>query len=176
MINHIPYKTMECDYLSMLPKWVPDRWNIVGCAVEQVDGKQRHSHTETALNKAIRFIPKGKYRVKPRRISLHIEAKAKWTPFFRRHFQLDFWIENVWISLQISLTFVHKGPVNNSPALVQMIYRRRPGDKSMPKRMMVRVLTHIWVNHEKKSASRNHMACTICPNIFSPGCSLCFLW
>ena len=37
--------------------------------------------------------------------------------------------ENVGISIKISLKFVPKGPINNIPALVQVIAWRRPGDK-----------------------------------------------
>ena len=35
--------------------------------------------------------------------------------------------ENVWISIKISLNFVHKGPINNIPALVQIMAWCRPG-------------------------------------------------
>ena len=39
-----------------------------------------------------------------------------------------FFNENVWISIDISLKFVPKGPINNIPALVQIMAWRRPGD------------------------------------------------
>ena len=47
-----------------------------------------------------------------------------------RHFPDDifkciFLNENVWISLQISLKFVPKGPINSNPALVQIMAWRR---------------------------------------------------
>ena len=60
--------------------------------------------------------------------------------------------ENVWISLKIPLKFVPKGPINNIPALVQIMAWRRPGDKPLSELMMVSLLTHIcvtrpqWVN------------------------------
>ena len=54
--------------------------------------------------------------------------------------------ENVWISINISLKFVPKGPINNIPALVQIMAWRRPGDKPLSEPVMVRLLTHIWVN------------------------------
>ena len=38
---------------------------------------------------------------------------------------------NIWISIKISLNFVPKGPVNNIPALVQIIAGSRPGDKPL---------------------------------------------
>ena len=56
--------------------------------------------------------------------------------------------ENVKISIKISLKFAPKGPINNIPALVQIMAWRRPGDKPM----MVSSTTHIcvtrpqWVN------------------------------
>ena len=39
--------------------------------------------------------------------------------------------ENVWISIEISLKFVLKGPINNIPALDQIIAWRWPGDKPL---------------------------------------------
>ena len=74
-----------------------------------------------------------------------------------RHFPDDifkwiFLIENVWISIHISLKFVLKGLINNIPALVQAMAWRRPGDKPLSEPMMVSLLTHIcvtrpqWVN------------------------------
>ena len=53
--------------------------------------------------------------------------------------------ENVRISIKISLKFVPKGPINNNPALVQIMAWRRPGDKPLSETMMVRLLTHICV-------------------------------
>ena len=58
----------------------------------------------------------------------------------------------IWISIDISLKFVPKGPINNIPALVQIMAWRRPGDKPLSEPMMVSLLTHIcvtrpqWVN------------------------------
>ena len=60
--------------------------------------------------------------------------------------------ENVIISIKISLKFVPMGPINNIPALVQIMAWRRPGHKPLSKAMMVSLLTHIcvtrpqWVN------------------------------
>ena len=53
--------------------------------------------------------------------------------------------ENVRISSQISLEFVTKGPINNIPALVQIMAWRRPGNKPLSEPMMVCLLTHICV-------------------------------
>ena len=67
-----------------------------------------------------------------------------------RHFTDDifkciFLNENVWISIKISLKFVPKGPINNIPALVQIIARHRPGDKPLSVPMMVSLPKHIYV-------------------------------
>ena len=53
--------------------------------------------------------------------------------------------ENIGISIKISLKFVHKGPINNIPALVQMMAWRRPGDKPLSEPMVIRLPTHICV-------------------------------
>ena len=74
-----------------------------------------------------------------------------------RHFADDifkciFLNENVWIPIKISLKFVPQGPINNIPALVQIMAWRRSGDKPLSEPMMVGLLTHIcvtrpqWVN------------------------------
>ena len=74
-----------------------------------------------------------------------------------RHFPDDifkciFLNENVWIPIKISLKFVPKVPINDIPALVQIMAWRRKGDKPLYETMMVSLLTHIcvtrpqWVN------------------------------
>ena len=67
-----------------------------------------------------------------------------------RHFADDtfkriFLNENVGISIKISLKFVPKGPINNNPALVQIMAWRRSGDKPLSEPMMASLLTHICV-------------------------------
>ena len=75
-----------------------------------------------------------------------------------RHFADDilkfiFFSENVWIALKISLRFVPNGPINNIPALVQIMAWRGPGNKPLSEAMMVGLTTHIcvtrpqWVNN-----------------------------
>ena len=64
-----------------------------------------------------------------------------------RHFADDtfkriFLKENVRTSIRISLKFV---PINNIPALVQIMAWRRPGDKPLSEPMMVSLLTHLCV-------------------------------
>ena len=75
-----------------------------------------------------------------------------------RHFADDifkciFLNENVWIPIKISLKLVSKGPINNIPAMVQIMAWRRPGDKPLSEPMVVSLLMHIcvarpqWVNY-----------------------------
>ena len=74
-----------------------------------------------------------------------MEAEAGWTTFCRQHFQMHFCNENLRISIKISLKCVPKGPVNNIPALVQIMAWRQPGDTPLSEPMMVRLLRHICV-------------------------------
>ena len=53
--------------------------------------------------------------------------------------------ENDCIPTKISLKFVPKGPINNIPALVQIMAWCRPGDKPLSEPMMVSLLTYICV-------------------------------
>ena len=76
-----------------------------------------------------------------------------------RHFTDDmfkciFLNENVWIMIEVSLTFVPMGSINNHPALFQIMAWRCLGDKPLSEPMMVSSLTHIcvtrpqWVEHQ----------------------------
>ena len=57
--------------------------------------------------------------------------------------------ENVWVSIKISLEFVPRGPVNNTPVLVQIMTWRRPGDKPLSEPMGASSLTHICVSRPR---------------------------
>ena len=74
-----------------------------------------------------------------------------------RHFPDDifkciFLNERVLILIKISLKFVPRGPINNIPALVQIMAWHHPGDKPLSEPMMVSLTTHVcvtqpqWVN------------------------------
>ena len=67
-----------------------------------------------------------------------------------RHFTDDifeciFLNANVWTVIEISLKFIAKGPINNIPALVQIMAWRRPGNKPLSEALMGRLLTHICI-------------------------------
>ena len=72
-----------------------------------------------------------------------------------RHFTDDtfsriFVNENVRISIKFLLKFVPKGPINNIPALVQIMAWRRPGDKPLSGPVMVSLLTHVCVTRPQR--------------------------
>ena len=63
-------------------------------------------------------------------------------------FKCIFLNKNAWTSIEISLKFVPKGPINNIPALVPIMAWCRPGDKPLSEPMMVilqqgRVMKHL---------------------------------
>ena len=67
-----------------------------------------------------------------------------------RHFADDifkciFFNENVWISIQISLKFVPKGPINNIPALIRIMAWRRQTTSHY--------LNQWWLNYRRIYAS-----------------------
>ena len=60
-------------------------------------------------------------------------------------FKCIFLNENVWIPIKISLKFVPQGPINNIPALVQIMAWRQPGDKPLSGPMMVRLPMYVCI-------------------------------
>ena len=89
----------------------------------------------------------------------HIEVETKWSPFsthwgrdkLATFFQTIFWKGFSWMKLYefrlelevLKFKFVPRGPINNIPALVQIMAWRRPGDKPLSEPMMVSLLMHI---------------------------------
>ena len=67
-------------------------------------------------------------------------------------FKCIFLDEDVWIPIKLSLKFVPKSPIKNTPALVQIMACRLVGAKLLYEPMMIKVATHIcvirpqWVN------------------------------
>ena len=66
-------------------------------------------------------------------------------PFSDDIFKCIFLNENFRIRIKISLEFVPKGPINNIPAMVQIMAWRRPGDKPLSEPLVVSLPTHICV-------------------------------
>ena len=54
--------------------------------------------------------------------------------------------EGIWISIEISLKFVPKGPINCIPALFQIMASRRPGDKPLSGPMLF-FFTDAYMRH-----------------------------
>ena len=69
--------------------------------------------------------------------------KTKWQPKSDDIFKCIFLNENIWTLTKISLKFVPKGPINNIPALVQILAWHRPGDKSLSEPM---IYWHIYAS------------------------------
>ena len=91
-----------------------------------------------------------------------------------RHFADDnfkhiFLNENARISIKISLKFVPKGPINNIPALVQIMARRRPGDKPLSEPMFVSLPMHICVTRPQWVKHSSHISL-----IHWPGSGVCY--
>ena len=71
--------------------------------------------------------------------------------------------ENVRISIKISLKFVPSlSPIDNIPALFQVMAWRRPGDKPLSEAMMVSLLTHICVTRPQWIKSTSHEYAHMC--------------
>ena len=87
-------------------------------------------------------------------------------------FKHIFWNENVIIFIKISLKFVPNGPIDNIPALVQIMAWRRPGDKPLSEPMVVSLLTHICVTRPQWVKG---CVCTfVCiPSLYSDWCKMC---
>ena len=66
--------------------------------------------------------------------------------FGRRHFQMLFLEWNDRILIQISLKFVPMNPIDNKPALVQVMAWRRIGDKPLPEPVMAQ-FTDAYMRH-----------------------------
>ena len=75
----------------------------------------------------------------------HIAAETRWPPFYRQHFETDFLEEYLWISIEIPLKFVPIGPINNIPALVQIMACRLVGAKPLSEPILFSLRTHIRV-------------------------------
>ena len=82
------------------------------------------------------LVPNGVNTLRPRQNGCH---------FADNTFNHIFVNENVRISIKFSLKFVPKGPINNIPALVQIMAWRRPGDKPLSEPVMASRLMHICV-------------------------------
>ena len=109
---------------------IHDWWHKVKLKLDQLSG--RHSHLEYWYHQPTCLTHWGRDKM---------DTTSQTT--FSRAFSLN---ENVWISIKISLKFVPKGPINNIPALVQIMAWCRPGDKPLSWPTMVNLPTHKCVS------------------------------
>ena len=73
-------------------------------------------------------------------------GRYKMTAFFPDDsLKCIFLYENVLILIKNSLNLIPKAPINDIPALVQIMAWRRPGDKPLSEPMVVTLLAHICV-------------------------------
>ena len=95
-----------------------------------------------------------------------------WTKFL---FKCIFLNENVRISIRISLKFVPKAPIDNKPALLQIMASGQPGDKPLSEPMMASLLTHICVTRPQwlKSVIPEHM---LQIKLVRPSCETALRW
>ena len=74
--------------------------------------------------------------------------------FSRRYFHMHFSNENILISIRISQSVITKGPINNIPALFQIMAWPRPGNKPLSQPIMyICVSWPQWINHADKCRS-----------------------
>ena len=97
-------------------------------------------------------------------------SKAQWVNTLRPRqnghhfadtFKRIFLNGNIRILIKISLKFVHKGPINNIPALVQIMAWRRPGDKPLSEPKVVNLLMHTCVTRPQRVKSSTSWRCEI---------------
>ena len=84
-------------------------------------------------------------RTSTKRVFIVNKMAATSHTMFKMHFLEWKCVNFHWKCVKIPLKFVPKGPINNIPALVQIMAWRRPGDKPLSEPMMVFVPTHICV-------------------------------
>ena len=72
-------------------------------------------------------------------------------------FKCIFLNQTFWIPIKISMKFVPKSPLNNIPALVQIMAWRRPGDKPLSEPMMFGLLTLICVTRPLGIERQRHL-------------------
>ena len=103
------------------------------------------------------------------RTQLSLRGRETMTDIFKH----NFFNENVWILIAISLQFVLKGPVNNIPALVQIVAWCPPGDKPLSEPIMISLLTHIcitrpqWVNIAMPLTAAKHNKVHTCSRVLT---------
>ena len=81
----------------------------------------------------------------PALLSNTLRLRRKEQHFADDIFKRILFSEDVWVFIKMSLKFVPKGPLNNIPALVQIMAWHHLGDKPLSETMMVSLPTHICI-------------------------------
>ena len=105
----------------------------------RIDGlfsKQRSREITGWINDYNIFSVRGGWNFWSISISSVIEAEKNRRHYADDVFKCNFLNENGWTSIRISLKFVHKGTINNIPALVQIMAWRQTGYKPLSEQMM----------------------------------------
>ena len=140
---------MAWEFDTKIAMWYLDAWSnadLLSTGARThfniIQSKLKHFHTRNisyiviCKNMAIPFKPQCVNTLRPRQNGRHFpDDSFKW--IFLNKF--------IPISIEVSLKFVPKGPINNIPSLVQIMAWRRPGDKPLSEPMLVSLLTHICV-------------------------------
>ena len=87
------------------------------------------------------------YTLRPRQSGRH---------FANHIFKWIFLNEKIWILIKILLRTVPMGPINNNPALVQIMAWHRPGNKPLYDPIMASLPTHIYVTRPQWVKSPYH--------------------
>ena len=80
----------------------------------------------------------------------HLPMDTMATILADENFKCIFLNENRGIPIRISLKFVPRSPIDNKPALVQVVAWRRTGDKPLPELMLTQ-FTHAYVRHKRET-------------------------
>ena len=132
---------------QMLPLWA---WmHICGNVVQRwhtPTNPTLHEPTEQCHRDTVYFCMKRpNKRLSQAIVPLTYWGREKWPPFCSKLFQIFFLIENIWISIKISLKFVPKSPNHNIPALVQIM--------AWCRQVTSHYLKQRWINYSLISAS-----------------------
>ena len=84
---------------------------------------QRKCHCDATVEFDISFV----HIEMVQEVENKLEPRQNGRHFVDNIYKHIFFNENIWISIKISLKFVSQGPINNIPALVQIMAWRRPG-------------------------------------------------
>ena len=126
-------------------EWIVQYWVHGACSVCEDD---------PADNKGTCGLP-------THRTAFNIEAETIWTPFRRRLFHVHFLQWKLWYFDWIFTEICSQGPIDNNPALVQIMAWRRSVDKPLSEPMMVTLPTHICVARPQWVNGCNAV-CTLC--------------